>query len=464
MTVDAKRFVRAYMHGLSGRPPVLRDVQRDLVRTMSETTACLVLGARQIGKTTAIGYLSTCLVMGIDPLTGEPMPADNVQIASSSQTLSRDILRKVRKLVDHYAVDVHGTKRDVVDRRRSGNASISTTAGNQIQCHSGDPRSLQGFAGHTICDELGATRYDPEEVYSSSLSGTSGRESRIWVGIGNASKAGTWWHQMFESAAAVYATRRRGLAIRRYTIHDAYPEGLPPHLQSMRDRLGGAESAAWRRWFLCEFLDGYDGALTEDEILGCQFADPDTARGDVVIGVDPGGWPNPTGVCVTKHGASGGARVLHAEYWRTDPILGDDGKREAWTQQQVSRVVDLAKRYRATSVVVDHATVAGHVGPALQRALGARMVTLVATSTPSRQKRWGYVLDLIRQRLLYVPETAGDLLHDMRHAEVDRGARERGGAKISEGGTLVLPQIPDDGHILHCDVLDALLLSAEPRL
>ena len=323
-------------------------------------------------------------------------------------------------------------------------------------------------SGHVAGDELGSGKYDPELVYTTALSVTSGTESRRFIGVGNATKSRTWWHDMWESQEPLYVTRRRGPAMRRLTVHDAYPDGLPPHLLAVRDQLGGPESAGWRRWFLCEFVDGLDRALTEDEITGCEFADPDTSRGEVVIGVDPGGWPNPTGVCVVRQ-SKFGARVLHSAYWRTDPILGDEAKRDAWTQTQVARVIALMRQYRAGRVVVDHSALAAHVGSALERTLGEKTVQLVSTTTASRQRRWGYYLDLIRQGALYIPPESDALFSDMRAAEIDEGRAASGDSrarrqKVLEGGTLVLPQVPDDGHVLHCDVLDALLLTAEAEL
>ena len=468
MSFDGERFVRAYMHGLGENPPLLRVAQRMMVETVAENSGTIILGARQIGKTTAVAYIGTCLTLGIHPVTGARIPDDKFQIASKSKENAKDFIERATRMFEHASMGLARRQDALYDPRKSGGSRIYLTNKRQMLAHSGDPNAIQGFSGHVATDELGTGKFDPELAYTTALSLTSGIEGRRLIGIGNATKSHTWWHDMWESQEPLYVTRRHGLATRKITIHDAHPDGLPAYLLAIRDQLGGQESAGWRRWFLCEFVDGLDRALTEDEITGCEFADPDTSRGEVVIGVDPGGWPNPTGVCVVRQ-SKFGARVLHSAYWRTDPILGDEAKRDAWTQTQVARVIALMRQYRAGRVVVDHSALAAHVGSALERTLGEKTVQLVSTTTASRQRRWGYYLDLIRQGALYIPPESDALFSDMRAAEIDEGRAASGDSrarrqKVLEGGTLVLPQVPDDGHVLHCDVLDALLLTAEAAL
>lgn len=445
---------------MHGPDPVLRPIQRRIVEDVAGNAHSVILGARQIGKTQSIAYVAACYALGVHPVTGEPIEPDDVQIASMTARHSKDVLARTQRLVSQFG----GGTSKVTDDKRTGSLRIKLATGREILSHSGDPNSLQGFSGHTIVDELGATPYDPDTVYTSSMSAASGHPDRRWLGSGNASKAGTWWHRLHTDQGEDWQRRRSALVMSRYTIHDVYPDGLPPHIEALRDALGGPNSAGWRRWFLCEWVEGYDRALTDAEIAGCRYATPDMGYdAETIIGVDPGGYPNPTGVCVVRV-SDAGARVLLAEYWRTDEIGGDETKRAAWTSEQVARVFALAKRFRASRVVVDHSNLASHIGQAFVRRLGD-MVTLVATTTQARQRRWGLYLSLIREGRLEIPGGCDDLYDDLRRCEVEaavaKGARW---SKTSEGGLLVLPQVPDGDHILHCDVLDALLLTAEARI
>lgn len=454
---EKAQFVRCFQSG------VLRPIQQQMVRDIVENHAACILGARQIGKTTALAYVTCCYSMGVHPITGEPIDPDDVQVASLTSRHSRDSLSRVRSNLKLLNSDGGKPTEDA----RTGNLLLTLQNGRKIIAHSGNPRSLQGFSGHTLIDELGSTAYDPDDVYTSSLSATSGHDDRRWVGSGNASYAGTWWHRLHTDPAPEWRLKRSALAMSTYTIHDAYPDGLPTRLELLRDAFGGAGSAGWRRWFLCEFVEGLDRALTDEEVTGCLYAQPDLGHGsEVVLGVDPGGWPNPTGICVVRIG-DGGARVLAAEYWRTNEIAGDAARRMAWTVDQMGRIKRLITLYRPSRIVCDHAAIASHLGEALQRHYGDEYVHLVPTSTTTRQRRWGYFRELIRQGNLEIPAACEDLYADLRRAEIDHvDGGGKNGRKSSEGGILVLPQTPDEGdssHILHCDILDAMLLTAEIR-
>lgn len=441
---------------------IVQDVfsrqQREILDAVFTHRRSAILGARQvIGKTAAMSYAALCISNGIDWRSGRRVhriPPHDVHLVSKSERHSQDVVRRIKKLLGAFDVGVsEGRKQDSLTDPELGSMSrIALANGTFIYAHSSSTDSVQGFPGSVIVEEIGAAR-DPESLYAQAASATARHDHYRIALIGNASARGDWWHSLWESEEEKWIEQRATFALARHTVEDVYPDGLPQRLEEMRLSMG---ERAWRKWFLCEFLDAYDRAIAAELI---EIANAGAARTEagapVVLGIDPGGHFNPTGYCVARVGGFG-CDVLQSGYWYGPTGARPESDDEAWVATQMQRVEELVRTFRPMRIVVDHSNMSPALGHALAQRYGS-MVELRPTTNDTQQKRWGTLSALFADCRISLPADADDLRADLARLELDGSAKGR----VNEMGRLVLPVKPAGKYLLHCDIAAALLLCCE---
>jgi len=439
---------------------IFREVQREILDAVLSHRLTSILGARQVvGKTAVTSYAAICLALGVE-WKGQRIPAHDVHVVSRSERTSQDFVHRIGRILDAFQVGVgrHRAKRDSLRDQELGSMSrIALANGRRIFAHSGNPDSIQGFPGSVIVDEIGANRNDPEEILAQALSVTATSPDWRCLLIGNSSTRGDWWHKWWESRDGAFAERRAGWAMVKHDVHDVFGEILPAHLVEIRESMSDRD---WRRWFLCEFVDAFNRAVSDEDL---EIAAMGTARTEIgapiVLGIDPGLNRNPTGAILARVGGFA-LDVLSAEYWFGPTSPSSDSMR-SWTGAQLERIDQLVRVHRPSKIVCDHSNLASALGDALKSRYGG-MVELVATTHDTRQRRWGALSSLLADGRISIPAggAGADLRSDLTRLEIDDAQRF---GKLNEFGRLVLPSItsPSGTHVLHCDIADALMLACE---
>lgn len=260
---------------------ILRPYQTPIYRDVLTRPLSCVVGARQIGKSFALGAAAVVLAAyGVDG------PAHDVLIISAREETAAHLIRSVRRHL--RALDV--VHRKVADSRYPSLDRIVLSNGRYIQAHPG-PEALQGFTGSVIADEwsLLCERHDPEEILAQMLSVASSADHYRIAIASNADYAGTWLDAMVSGSDA----RSAEFAPRLITIHDAYPDGLPAHLERVRRTITPRE---WAKFFECRFLPRAEGmAFQRADIARSAEAFVRPERMVRVLSIDPGFTRDATG-------------------------------------------------------------------------------------------------------------------------------------------------------------------------
>lgn len=425
-----------------------------------------ILGARQRGKTTGIGYAAQMLAQGVTWKTQDGrkvvIPPDDVQLASQTLKHAKDFIARSSRVLNTFDVGITEatTDKGVLDHRLGSTERIQLANGKAIRSHAGNPETIQGFSGHVTADEIASNKHPAEDIFQQGVSVASGAPWRRFVMVGNSSYKGDWWWNFWHGSGPVdgnpgitWEQRRSKFHMIKLDIWSEFPDRiLPPDLREVQEILG---PEAWARWYECAFADANQRAIPEELILRTGITGavtPDFAP--VVISIDPGLNRNPTGVVVARVG-SFGIDVLRADYWY-GPTENDPATATGWINAQLAQVDALFDQYLPTHVICDYSNLAAGLGDALEERFGS-MVKKTPTTRDRIQRRWGILLAALMDGRLSIPAECQDLRDDLARFEIDEsGSSSR---KIEEAGRLVLPETPapNGKHVLHCDIGAALL-------
>lgn len=444
----------------------LRRNQKLLIDAIASHRYVAVLGARQRGKTTAIGFAGGILAQGTKWTTQEggtvTLPADDVQLASQTLKHAKDFVKRAGRVLSTFntGLSIATDDGNVFDTTLGSTERIALANGREIKAHAGNPGTIQGMSGHTIVDEIASNKHDQEEIFQQMVAVSSGAPWRRAVMVGNSSYKGDWWWHFWHGSGPIpddpgmtWEQRRAGFKLLKLDIWSEFPDGiLPPDLREVREIMG---PAAWARWYECEFAESNKRAVAEELVIRTGITGsvtPDFAP--VVISVDPGLNRNPTGVVVARVG-SFGIDVLRAEYWY-GPTENDPATARGWIGAQLEQVDSLASQYLASHIICDYSNLAAGLGDALEERFGS-MVRKTPTTRDRIQRRWGLLLAALMDGRISIPPECDDLRDDLRRFEIDEGGSAS--RKIEEAGKLVLPETPapNGTHVLHCDIGAALL-------
>jgi hypothetical protein len=397
---------------------ILRPYQREFVRMARQSRRALWLGPRQVGKDFVLGYMAQRLAL--------ETRAD-VLCANKDQRQSTKFLR----VVDHHLRSAQRAGLGIRDPS-SGNkleTRVMLDDGTTRTIHSlpGNPDALQGFTGPVVLNELGASRHDPDEIMAQAESVISSRPDFRLVAATNATRRGTWLHRFVEGSDDRAVRRRSRWTIYRTTIHDVYPDGLPPHIEEIRDTM---TRAAWGRWYLAEFTDAGDGTFNladrRDPVLT-------GSAGVRLMAVDIGATRHPSALVVVEQ-IGDGWRVIAEDVWWGMPL-----------GEQPSRIASVATQLGVRTVYADHGGVGKGVVQDLQALLGAERVIGSSVSQQTRDTGAELLLTLLPRLQL------GDGVTRDHLAEIT--------GEPADG--VHLPEVHPHGERLHhCDAADALLMLA----
>jgi len=449
----------------------LRPHQRILVDAIMSNRFVAVLGARQRGKTTGIGFAAGDLGQGVNWTAKDGskirIPGDDVQLGSQTLKHAKDFTKRAGRILNTFNVGLTENTKDanVFDPRLGSTERIMMANGRSISAHAGNPETIQGLSGHVIIDEIASNKHDSEEIFQQGVSVASGAPWRKFVMVGNSSYKGDWWWNFWNGSGPVsgdtgitWEQRRAKFTMLKLDIWSEFPDRiLPPDLRDIQEIMG---PEAWHRWYECGFAESNQRAISDDLIIrsgiGSSWVPP---HAPIVISIDPGLTRNPSGIVVARVG-SWAIEVLAAEYWY-GPTDADETIAKSWTKTQMDQIDQYVQRYNPEHIVCDYSNFASALADGLEERFGHSVVSKAATSPDRLQKRWGSLLSLLTDGRVYISpgQSTQDLRTDLGRFELcETGSASR---KMYEAGKLVLPETPGEGpdgkHVLHCDIGAALL-------
>lgn len=423
-----------------------------------------IIGARQRGKTTGIGYAASMLAQGVDWTATDGrrihIPSDDVQIGSKTLKHAKDFIKRSARVLQTFDAGITDAGHGVFDSKLGSTERIALANGREIRAHAGDPDTIAGFSGHVVFDEVAANNHDPEDIFQQSIAVASGAPWRKAVFIGNSSYKGDWWHNLWNGSGPIdgahgqtWEQRREQFHMVKLDIWSEFPDRiLPPDLREIQDIMG---PSAWSRWYECEFADALERAISEALIIQTGIGAARTPTdAPIVLSIDPGLNRNPSGIVVARVG-NWAIDVLEAHYW-FGPTENDPTTAGNWIGAQLGQIDQLVERYTPSHIVVDYSNLAAGLGDALEERYGS-VVDKQATTRDRIQKRWGPLLSMLTDGRVLIPSTCEDLRADLARLEVDQSYH--GDRRILEAGILRLPETvaPNGKHVLHCDIGAALL-------
>lgn len=447
----------------------LRRHQRELIDAVLSHRFVAILGARQRGKTTSIGYVAGMLGQGVKWKAKDgrviELPPDDAQLASQTLKHAKDFTKRSGRILSTFNVGLteHTAANNVFDPRLGSTERIMLANGRSIHAHAGNPETIQGLSGHVFADEVASNKHPSEEIFQQGVAVASGAPWRKFVMVGNSSFKGDWWWHLWHGSGPVegnpgvtWEERREKFHMIKLDIWSEFPDRiLPPDLREIKDILG---PQAWHRWYECGFADSHGRAVSDELIIGTGLGSPWVpAHAPVVISIDPGLNRNPTGVVVARVG-SWAVEVLVAEYWY-GPTENDTATADSWNRTQIMRIHNYVERFGADSIVCDYSNFAGTLANGLEDRYGDVMVKKAPTTADVTQRRWGAMLSMLTDGRFYIPPTpeCQDLRDDLGRFEINEfGSASR---KMLEAGKLILPEspAPNGTHVLHCDIGAAAL-------
>ena len=446
----------------------LRRHQKLLIDAILSHRYVAVLGARQRGKTTGIGYAAGMLAQGTKWKAQDgrivELPPDDAQLGSQTLKHAKDFVKRSGRILSTFNVGLteNTAAHNVFDPRLGSTERIALANGKQIQAHAGNPETIQGLSGHVFIDEIASNKHPSEDIYQQMITVSSGAPWRRGIMVGNSSFKGDWWHNFWHGTGPVpgdpnqtWEQRRAGFKLLKLDIWSEFPDRiLPPDLCEVRELMG---PAAWHRWYECGFAEANALAIPPELMIRTGLGSPWVPRdAPIVISVDPGLNRNPTGIVVARVG-SWAIEVLLADYWY-GPTENDPSTAESWSRAQIQQIDGLVDRFGPDKIIVDYSNFASALGDGLEEEFG-RMVVKARTTQDVTQKRWGALLEMLTDGRVHIPAAPAfqDLRDDLARFEIDEsGSSSR---KMLEAGKLILPESPAENgsHVLHCDIGAALL-------
>jgi hypothetical protein len=393
----------------------LRPYQREWVHGILRSDRAILLGARQIGKTTTIAVAALLLVFGVNGAS-----AHDVYIVSRSQKASEDFLNRLKDVITAIEKVVK------ITGRQYSKTCVQLLNGRKIYAVSSKPEAIQGFTGHVLVDEVTANPNDHERLYTQALSVASSNNEFKVILISNAGRSGCWLDLMLNEPS--WEERREDTYISSCSIYEAYPTGIPDKIAKLQRTMHPIE---WAIFYECEFKDSETNPWSIEDFTILQEQEHE---GPAYIAVDPGFVSNPTGICVVRRTQTGFC-VLEA-YHLHKPTTGE-------IEANIERLVD---KWKPRSIWCDQGAVGRDTALNLKSKYGS---VPVSVNTVSRNTGLESLDRHIREkRISFVAGGCTDLLMDMQRVERDLS-----------NGVWDLPEYTVRGlkAKIHCDALDALL-------
>jgi len=415
------------------RDYVLRDFQKVLLDDSLETPFVAVLGSRQIGKTRYLAILAILLAGGVSTKSGK-IPAHDVYIISSTYDKAQNVIKEVQSvlielnLIDKITHDVMGGKTSAVLKN-----------GMTIMAVAGKPGCLQGYAGSCLWDEASLTEHDPADIYTQILAASSAESYYRVVMCTNADRIGSWVWEFFHSPTTEWKNVRSEFRVHDITIYNAYPDGLPPHIELRKRML--STGSGWSRFYLNQFVSGDQGRFDESIIKKAIAQTWSCDDGLRILSLDPGFSRNghPAGVTVVSI-SSGKVEVLHADLWFAVP-----------EEQQRKQVGELVEQYNVSRILIDQGVGGLIVKDNLIRQYGEHMVKAVSVSG-NKYSLWCTELEkLMTEGNLNISYDQKYLIEDLKSIEVD-----------SRGNVVVTERAHTNGtNRIHCDAGVSLMFAMD---
>jgi len=426
---------------------VIRGYQASWLSSALSSTKFAALGARQIGKGWTVALVAITLAHGYVTASGEFVPPHDVIVLSKDQRTSKNMISMIRKHLD-LCEQMFGV---ITSTRLGGLSEIYLEGRGKIVSMPGSPRSIQGFTGSVIIDELAANRWDPEELIAQGLSVTSSRNHFRFMLISNAGISGGFAHQFFEGDGD-WADRRKDFQIFSTTIYDAYPDGLPDRLLSLRRVIS---PKMWARFYENSFEGAGIGILERGQVRAVTSA-PKNLR--MIMGIDPGFSDNPTGVIVAGVDQQGGIYIVYSDWWFSVGI--DD---------QAARIKQLISHYRPAKTIIDR----GMAGFALESKFsGDTSIEFIGVNAPNKQRMLATTVDLIESGRVCVlseqtPPRAFRGNHEIFWNDLEtiqwaeNGALDIGTTIVREGDAVAIQRGAKPGTRIHADTAMGFAYCAE---
>jgi hypothetical protein len=316
-----------------------------------------------------------------------------------------------------------------MDAKLGSLSRIALINGNYITAFSSNPDAPQGMTGHCFIDEWSKGDTNPEELLAQAASITASNSGLKILLASNADFQDSFIHKFIESDEPEWSVRRRNMAIQITTINDIYPDGLPPHIQAIKDIM---HPDMWARFFLCQFIGSDNPAFNRDHLNAA--AQTHTASADCVFvaGLDIGFVNNPTGwvVCAISRGRVHVLKAIHMH----KP-----------TPEQIKQMVrNDCNTFGINRVWIDCGSVGWQVGNELISELGPRCAARTTVSEKNRNNAHGVAYQLFATGAVH--GVTGVLRDDLA------------AMRLKNGESLEVPKYPGpDGCEIHCDAGEAFL-------
>ena len=437
---------QAYLRGLH-EGGVIRGYQASWLSAALNGTKFAALGARQIGKGWTVALVAITLAHGYVTASGEYVPPHDVLVLSKDQRTSKNMISMIRKHLDLCEQMFGG----ITSTRMGGLSEIYLEGKGKIVSMPGSPRSIQGFTGSVIIDELAANRWDPEELVAQGLSVTSSKDYFRFMLISNAGISGGFAHQFFEGDGE-WEKRRKDFACFSTTIYDAYPDGLPERLKSLKRTIS---PKMWARFFENSFegagvgiLDRIQiGVVSSGKYIRC------------VMGIDPGFSDNPTGVVIAGVDSRGGIVILYSDWWFN---VGID--------EQATRIRGLISFWKPAKTIIDRGMAGFALAAKFER---DNSVEFIGVNGPGKQKMLAAAIDLIESGRVGILESQPSGLRKLEGSPeifwndietlqwTDNGALDIGTTIVRSGTEMALQRGAKLGTKIHADTAMAFAYCAE---
>ena len=321
-----------------------KDWQRETFEAIMDVPLYALIGSRQQGKSLLISLVAISLALGYEDREGKRIPPADVLIVSKDRNTSTNIISMVRK---HLEASEAITGKRAYRTDLGGKGDVYLNSGTRIVSMPGTPRSLQGFTGNVIVDELSANRWSIDEMMGQAMSVTSARSYFKLIVVTNADVEGSYTHLFFESEESRWVELRKNWVMKSVNIHDVYPDGLPDRLELRRKAMS---QAMWQRFYLNKFIGAGAGLIEKEQFILVNQVPTGKVR--YCIAIDPGfsDKGNPTGVCVL--GFIGGKYyVAHANLWFNKTI-----------EDQEKYIKHLISIYKPEKLLIDVGAQGFHLG------------------------------------------------------------------------------------------------------
>jgi hypothetical protein len=362
-----------------------RDWQREVFKEVMEVPMYGLISSRQVGKSTIISLVALCLALGYTGMDGNYVPAHSVLIVSKDRATAKQLIAMVRQ---HIRAIEAITGEPVARSDMGGINDVYLLNGMRLVSMPGTPRSLQGFTGSVIVDELSANRWSIEEMMGQAMSVTSARDYFKLIVVTNADVQGSYVHSFFESEEATWVEQRKNWKLKALNVYDIYGVELPERLKK---RKAAMSKAMWERFYENKFIGSSSGLIDRDQ-LPILKARPE-GRIRYCLCIDPGfsDKGNPTGVALI--GYVDGSFFVQGDLWFNKTL-----------EEQERLISELIKTYRPEKLFIDMGAQGYHLAKRFENYGGFEKVNV---SNKYLKQNFHTLTNILEERKLSLLDSSG---------------------------------------------------------